>query len=65
MSWSAVEYEPADFVSQPLIIQNKIANLIRQLLMLPLTLQTACSRSIPFTHSDGCPRSLDCIGGCA
>jgi len=36
---SAIEYEPADFVSQPLIVQNKIANRIRQLLTLPLTLQ--------------------------
>src|SRR5258706_9233844 len=38
---SAIEYEPADFVSQSLIVQNKIANRIRQLLTLPLTLKPA------------------------
>jgi hypothetical protein len=60
---SAIEYEPADFVSQPLIVQNKIANRIRQLLTLPLTLQATCL--VPFTLNDGCPCSLYCIGGCA
>jgi hypothetical protein len=62
-AWSAIEYEPADFVSQPLIVQNKIANCTRQLLTLPLTLQATCL--VPFTLNDGCPCSLYCIGGCA
>jgi len=60
---SAIEYEPADFVSQPLIVQNKIANHIRQLLTLPLTLQATCL--VLFTLNDGCSCSLYCIGGCA
>jgi hypothetical protein len=60
---SAVEYKPADFVSQPLIVQNKIANCIRQLLTLPLTLQATCL--LPFPLDDGGPCSPDSIGGCA
>jgi hypothetical protein len=58
---SAIEYEPANFVAQPLIVQNKSANRIRQLLTLPLTLQATCL--VLFTLNDGCPRSLYCIGG--
>jgi hypothetical protein len=38
---SAVEYRPADVVSQPLIVQDKIANRIRQLVALPATLEPA------------------------
>src|SRR5258706_5074311 len=37
----AVKHRPADFVSQALVIQHKIANRIRQLLALPLTLKPA------------------------
>src|SRR5215467_10484235 len=60
---SAIEYEPTDFVSQTLIVQNKIANRIRQLLTLPLTLQTTCL--VPVALNNGCPCSLDGISGCA
>jgi hypothetical protein len=51
ISRSTIEYEPADVVSHPLIVQNKIANGIRQLLALPLTLQATCP--VPFTLDDG------------
>jgi hypothetical protein len=60
---SAVEYEPAELVSQPLIVQDEIADRIRKLLALPLTLPAACL--VPFTLSGGCPCSPDGIGGCA
>ena len=46
-----------------LIVQNQIANRTRQLLTLPLTLQTTCP--VPFALTDCRTRSLDCIGGCA
>jgi hypothetical protein len=60
---SAIEYEPADVVSQPLIVQNKITNCIRQLLTLPLTFQATCL--VPFPLHNSCPYSPYCIGGCA
>ena len=38
---SAVEHGPADLVSQPLIIQDEVANRCRQLFALPTTLEPA------------------------
>jgi hypothetical protein len=59
---SAIEGEPADFVSQALIVQNKFPDRIWQLFTLPLTFQATCL--IPLTLSDGCAYRLDRIGGC-
>ena len=38
---SAVEYRPADFVSQALVIDDQSANLIRELFTLPPALEPA------------------------
>jgi hypothetical protein len=54
---SAVEYRPANFVSQLLIIQNKIANRIRQLVALPATLESANTIALAFRPSG--TRGLD------
>ena len=40
---SAIEYEPANFVAQPLIVQNKIANRLRELVALPTALESPCA----------------------
>src|SRR6476620_9416110 len=56
----AVEYRPADVVSQPLIVQDKIANRIRQLLALPAALEPATTLALPFTRSRA--RGLDRVG---
>jgi hypothetical protein len=45
---SAVEYRPADVVSQPLIIQDKIANRIWQLVALPAALEPAGTLALSF-----------------
>ncbi len=38
---SAVEHRPADVVSQPLVVQHKLANRLRKLFALPMALQPA------------------------
>src|SRR5579859_3261370 len=45
---SAVEYPPADAVSQPLIVQDQIANRIRQLVALPAALAPAGTLALAF-----------------
>src|SRR5512133_42977 len=61
---SAVEYQPADVVSQPLIVQDKIANRIRQLVALPAALEPASTLALAiwraFRRSRA--RGLDRIG---
>jgi hypothetical protein len=51
---SAVEYRPADVVSQPLIVQDKIANRIRQLVTLPAALESAGTLALAFRRSRAC-----------
>src|SRR5437660_6126957 len=57
---SAVEYRPADVVSQPLIVQDKIANRIRQLVALPVALEPASALALAERSSRAC--GLDRIG---
>src|SRR5436305_74066 len=57
---SAVEYRPADVVSQPLIVQDKIANRIRQLVALPAALEPAGTLALAFRRSR--TRGLDRVG---
>jgi hypothetical protein len=57
---SAVEYRPADIVSQPLIVQNKIANGIWQLVALPAALEAAAALALAFRRSRA--RSPDRVG---
>ena len=59
----AVEHRPADFVSQPLVIQHKIADRIRQLLALPLTFLPTGAFTLAVWRSRA--YRLDCVGRCA
>ena len=59
-SQSAVEHRPADFVSQPLILQDEFANRIRELFALPTALAPA--RALTLAFGGGRTRGLDCIG---
>jgi hypothetical protein len=61
---SEIEYRPADLISQPLIIQDKIANRIRQLVALPEAFKPA--RTIPLAFRRICrycrTHGLDRVG---
>lgn len=60
---SAVKYRPADFVPQALIVQDKLADRIRKLAALPVTLAPA---GIPaLTRGGSRASSLDRVGRCA
>jgi hypothetical protein len=37
---SAVKHRPADVVSQPLVVEHELANRLRELVTLPLTLES-------------------------
>src|SRR5262249_19557250 len=56
---SAVENRPADVVPQPLIVKHEIANRVRQLLALPLTLESPCGLTLSVRR--GRTSGLDCI----
>lgn len=56
----AVERRPADSVTQPLVIQHKIADRIRQLLALPLTFLPTGAFTLAVWHSRA--YRLDCVG---
>ena len=56
---SAVEHRPADVVSQPLIVQNELTNLIGQLLALPLALEPASALGLALKGR--CTYCLDCV----
>jgi hypothetical protein len=56
---SALKHRPADVVPQPLVIKHELANSLRQLITLPLALESPCSRALAF----GCSSTR--IGGCA
>src|SRR2546423_10272324 len=57
---SAVEHRPADVVSQPLIIQDQLADRIRELVALPSALDSPGALTLAFRS--GCTRSLDGVG---
>ena len=57
---SAVEHRPADFVSQPLIIQDEFPNCIRELFALPTALEPAGALSL--ASGRGRKRGFDRIG---
>ena len=57
-----VEHRPADTVAQPLVIQHKIANRLRQSLALPATLLATGTNALALR---GCsPSRLDRVGSC-
>src|SRR5512144_3251287 len=57
---SAVEHRPADVVSEPLVVQNKLANRLWQLFALPLALEPASA--LPLTFRGSRTRGLDRVG---
>src|SRR5438132_5993774 len=57
---STVKHRPADLVSQPLILQDELANRIWQLFALPTALEPAGALTLAF-GSRG-PRGLDRVG---
>ena len=57
---SAVERKPAQFVAQPLVVENNFSDLVGELCTLPLALQAA-SR-LASVSSRRRPRRLDRIG---
>jgi hypothetical protein len=58
---SALKHRPADVVPQPLVIKDKLANSLRQLITLPLPLESTCSLALAFRCRSTC--GLDRIGG--
>ncbi len=48
-------------VSEPLVVQNKLANRLRQLFALPPAFETPCAVALAFRRASTC--GLDCIGG--
>ena len=60
---SAVEHRPADVVSQPLIIQDQLADRVRELFALPSALEPPGALTLAFRS--GCTRRLDRVGRCS
>src|SRR5919197_772897 len=58
---SAVEHQPADVVSQPLVVKHELADLLWKLLALPLALDSPCTLSLVFRR--GGTHGLDRVGG--
>jgi len=58
---SAVKHRPADVVTQPLVVKYELANCLRELVTLPLALESPCGRALAFRR--GSPCGLDRIGG--
>src|SRR5881227_3355702 len=57
---SAVEHRPADVVAQPLIIQDQLADRVRELVALPSALAPPGALTLAFRS--GCTRRLDRVG---
>ena len=57
---SAVEHRPADVVSHPLIIQDQLADRVRELVALPAALEPPGALTLAFRS--GCTRRLDRVG---
>src|SRR5690242_8495494 len=58
---SAVEHRPADFVAQPLVVEDELANRLRELVALPPALQSPGALSLSVWRGSSC--GLDRIGG--
>jgi hypothetical protein len=56
---STIEYEPADFIAQLLVVKYEIPNFTRELCTLPQTFQATCF--VTLTHSGRCANSPDCV----
>jgi hypothetical protein len=60
MNGSAVERKPAQRVAQPLVVEHKFSDLVRELGALPLALQAASRLALAFSRC--CSRRPDRIG---
>src|SRR5829696_6174076 len=58
---SAVEHRPADVVAQPLVIKDELADHLRELMALPLALESPCGLAQAFRCRGPC--SLARVGG--
>jgi hypothetical protein len=58
---SALKHRPADLVPQPLVIKHERTNSLRQLIALPLALESPCRLALAIGCSSTC--GLDRIGG--
>ena len=56
---SAVKHRPADVVPQPLVVEDELANRLRELVTLPPALEPPCARAVRRGSTCG----LDRIGG--
>jgi hypothetical protein len=59
---SAVKHRPADVVPQPLVVKHELANRLRELVTLPVALESPCGLALAFWRGSTC--GLDRIGGC-
>src|SRR5947199_8311969 len=57
---SAVKHRPADVVPQPLVVKDELANRLRELITLPLALESPCGLALAFHRR--CTCGLDRIG---
>ena len=58
---STVKHQPADVVPQPLVVKDEFANRPRELVTLPLALESRCDLALAFRRGGTC--GLDRIGG--
>src|SRR6516162_9791534 len=58
---SAVKYRPADVAAQPLVVKYELANRLRELVTLPLALESPCGLALTFRC--GSTYGLDRVGG--
>src|SRR5918911_1900235 len=58
---SAVEHRPADGVPHPLVVEDELANRLRELVALPPALESSCALALSFRRGSTC--GLDRIGG--
>ncbi len=57
-----MKHRPADVVPQPLVVKHELANRPRELVTLPVALESPCGLALAFWR--GSKYSLDRIGGC-
>ena len=58
---SAVKHRPADVVPQPLVVKYEFANRLREMVTLPLALESPCGLAPAFRRGSTC--GLDRVGG--
>ena len=59
---SAVEHRPADVVTQPLVVEDELANCLRELVALPSALESPCDNAVSLRNVS--THGLDRVGSC-